>query len=298
MLQIEGLVKRYGTRSVLQGLSLHIFEGEIYGLLGPNGAGKTTTINILCNLLQADAGTIAINGYPVSERTKPWLGIAPQENLVYRSLTCEENLDFFGRLYGLPGAERRRRVQYCLEAVGLADRAATPAERLSGGMRRRLSMAIALIHNPKLIVLDEPTTGLDIEARYELWELIRTLQRQGMTVLLTTHLLDEAERLCDRIGILKDGSILQEGTLAELRQCIAAEEILTIQTPDEAGAIARAASLGLLHRRYGSDLAFWLPGQWELKEIIQQFEGIPLDAIARQPVRLEHIYIELTQQSS
>jgi len=298
MLQIEGLVKRYGTRSVLQGLSLHILEGEIYGLLGPNGSGKTTTINILCNLLHADAGTIAINGYPVSEHTKPWLGIAPQENLVYRSLTCVENLDFFGQLYGLAGAERRRRVQYCLEAVGLADRAATPAERLSGGMRRRLSMAIALIHNPKLIVLDEPTTGLDIEARYELWELIRTLQRQGMTVLLTTHLLDEAERLCDRIGILKDGSILQEGTLAELRRCIAAEEILTIQTPDEAGAIARAVSLGLPHRRYGSDLAFWLPGQWELKDIIERFEGIPLDAIARQPVRLEHIYIELTQQST
>lgn len=298
MLQIEGLVKRYGTRSVLKGLSLKILEGEIYGLLGPNGAGKTTTINILCNLLQADAGTIAINGYPVSERTKPWLGIAPQENLVYRSLSCGENLDFFGRLYGLSGADRRRRVQYCLDAVGLADRRSTPTERLSGGMRRRLSMAIALMHNPKLIVLDEPTTGLDIEARYELWELIRTLQRQGMTVLLTTHLLDEAERLCDRIGILKEGAILREGTLAELQTCIAAKEILTIQTSDEAAAIARATSLGLPHRRYGSDLAFWLPEQWELKEIIDRFEGVPLDAVARQPVRLEHIYIELTQQSN
>jgi len=295
MLQIQGLKKNYGPRTVLRDLNLHIPTGEIYGLLGPNGAGKTTTINILSNLLQADAGTIQINGQPVSDRTKPWLGIAPQENLVYRSLTCIENLNFFAQLYGIPPKERRQRVQTCLESVGLGDRATTLADRLSGGMKRRLSMAIALIHQPKLVVLDEPTTGLDIEARYDLWELIRTLQKQGMTVLLTTHLLDEAERLCDRIGFLKQGTILQEGTLTELRQLIPAQEILTIQTPDEAGAIARAQTLNLTHRRYGSDLAFWLPHHLELKDIIAQFDGIPLDAIARQPVRLEHIYLEVTK---
>jgi len=294
MLYIEGLEKRYGDRRVLQGLNLQIPDGEIYGLLGPNGAGKTTTINILSNLLRADAGTVLINGHPVSERTKPWLGIAPQENLVYRSLTCAENLDFFGRLYGLSAGVRRRRVAECLAAVGLGDRASSPAERLSGGMLRRLSLAIALIHQPKLVVLDEPTTGLDIEARYELWELIRTLQRQGMTVLLTTHLLDEAERLCDRIGFLRQGTIPQEGTLAELRQLIPAQEILTLQTGDEAGAIARAKTLGFPCRRYGSDLAFWLPQPLELPEIIRLFEGVPLEAIARQPVRLEHIYLEIT----
>jgi len=295
MLRIEGLKKSYGPRIVLQNLHLHILDGEIYGLLGPNGAGKTTTINILSNLLQADAGQIWINGQLVSNRTKPWLGIAPQENLVYRSLTCAENLNFFARLYGLYGKERQRRVQRCLEWVGLSDRATTLADRLSGGMKRRLSMAIALIHQPKLVVLDEPTTGLDIEARYDLWELIRTLQKQGMTILLTTHLLDEAERLCDRIGFLKQGTILQEGTLTELRQLIPAQEILTIQTPDEEGAIARAQTLGLTHRRYGNDLTFWLPHHLELKDIIEQFDGVVLDAIARQPVRLEHIYLEVTK---
>lgn len=295
MLKIEGLKKNYGPRTVLRDLNLHIPTGEIYGLLGPNGAGKTTTINILSNLLQADAGQIYINGQPVSERTKRWLGIAPQENLVYRSLTCAENLSFFAHLYGIAGKECKRRVQLCLEAVGLGDRASTIAERLSGGMKRRLSMAIALIHQPLLVVLDEPTTGLDIEARYDLWELIRTLQKQGMTILLTTHLLDEAERLCDRIGFLKQGTILQEGTLTELRQLIPAQEILTIQTPDEAAAIARAQALNLTHRRYGSDLAFWLPHHLELKDIIAQFDGVPLDAIARQPVRLEHIYLEVTK---
>jgi len=295
VLRIEGLTKAYGQRSVLRGLNLHILPGQIYGLLGPNGAGKTTTINILCNLLKPDSGLIEINGWVVSEATKQWIGVAPQENLVYKSLTCAENLDFFARIYGLSNADRKTRVRACLDSVGLTDRANSPAETLSGGMQRRLSMAIALIHQPKLVVLDEPTTGLDIEARYEVWELIRQLQTQGMTVLLTTHLLDEAERLCQRIGILKQGQIAAEGSLADLQQLISAKEILTIHTSQEQQAIDRGNALGFPHRRYGSDLAFWLPEAMELKDILAHFEGIPLDSVARQPVRLEHIYVEVTQ---
>lgn len=295
MLRIEKLKKSYGKLPVLQDLTLHIAQGEIYGLLGPNGAGKTTTINILCNLLQADSGAIAINNQPVSEATKPLIGVAPQENLLYKTLTCEENLNFFARIYGLPAKERQKQVQACLAAVNLADRAKSPVETLSGGMQRRLNIAAALVHHPKLAILDEPTTGLDIEARYEVWELIRRLQDQGMTILLTTHLLDEAERLCQRIGILKNGRILAEGSLAELRQKIPAQEIVVVQTKDEESAIARAQKYGFIHRRYGNDLAFWLPEHLELKEIISRFDGIPLDSIARQPVRLEHIYVEVTQ---
>ncbi len=162
-------------------------------------------------------------------------------------------------------------------------------------MKRRLSMAIAMIHEPQLLILDEPTTGLDIEARYEIWDLIRTLQTQGITILLTTHLLDEAERLCQRIGILKQGSIIAEGTLAELAQVIPAQEIVIVRTPDEATAIACAREHGFIPRRYDNDLAFWLPCHLELKDIIACFNGIPLDSIARQPVRLEHIYLEVTQ---
>lgn len=295
MLRIERLTKAYGQRSVLRGLNLQILPGQIYGLLGPNGVGKTTTINILCNLLKPDSGLIEINGWAVSEATKQWIGVAPQENLVYKSLTCAENLDFFARIYGLSNADRKMRVQTCLASVGLTDRANSPAETLSGGMQRRLSMAIALIHQPKLVVLDEPTTGLDIEARYEVWELIRQLQTQGMTVLLTTHLLDEAERLCQRIGILKQGQIAAEGSLADLQQLIPAKEILTIHTSQEQQAIDRGNALGFPHRRYGSDLAFWLPEAMELKDILTHFEGIPVDSMARQPVRLEHIYVEVTQ---
>lgn len=297
MLRIEKLSKSYGKRSVLQDLTLHISPGEIYGLLGPNGAGKTTTINIICNLSKADSGAIAINNQPVSEATKPLIGVAPQENLAYKSLSCEENLNFFAQIYGLRGQDRRQRVQASLAAVKLADRAKSPVETLSGGMQRRVNIAIALVHQPKLVILDEPTTGLDIEARYEIWELIRQLKRQGITILLTTHLLDEAERLCQRIGILKHGRILAEGSLAELQQRIPAQEIVVVQTQSEERAIARAREWGFTHRRYGNDLAFWLPEHLELKEIISRFDGIPLDSIARQPVRLEHIYVEVTQQN-
>ncbi len=293
MLHLDRVSKAYGKRPVLQDLSLSVAAGEIYGLLGPNGAGKTTTLNILCNLLKADRGTIRINDQPVSERTKLLIGVAPQETLIYRYLTCQENLQFFANLYGLRGRSLPSRLQTCLAAVGLSDRATSLAETLSGGMQRRLSLAIALIHQPKLLILDEPTTGLDLEARFEMWELIRQLQRDGITILLTTHLLDEAERLCDRIGLLKQGQLIAAGSLAELRQLIPAQEIVLVQTTQEEQAIARATELNYPHHRYGNDLAFWLPAPLELKEILAQFDGIPLDSIARQPVRLEHIYLEV-----
>jgi ABC-2 type transport system ATP-binding protein len=296
VLNIEKLNKSYGKRSVLQDLTLHIRAGEIYGLLGSNGAGKTTTINILCNLLQADSGTIAINNQPISEETKKLIGVAPQENLLYKTLSCEENLNFYARIYGLNAQQRRQQVKTSLGAVNLSDRAKSPVETLSGGMQRRLNIAVALVHQPKLVILDEPTTGLDIEARYEIWDLIRRLKNQGITILLTTHLLDEAERLCQRIGILKGGRIVAEGSLEELRQRIPAQEIVVVQTVEEEKAIARAKECGFTHRRYGNDLAFWLPQPLELKEIISHFDGIPLDSIARQPVRLEHIYVEVTRQ--
>ncbi|MFB8791557.1 MAG: ABC transporter ATP-binding protein [Potamolinea sp.] len=297
MLHIKGVNKAYGKRQVLQDLALHIPAGEVYGLLGPNGAGKTTTINILCNLLRADTGEITINNQQVSEATKSLIGVAPQENLLYKSLSCEENLNFYAQIYGLKRKIRKQQVWESLEAVNLIDRAKSAVETLSGGMQRRLNIAVALVHQPKLVILDEPTTGLDIEARYEIWDLIKRLQSQGITILLTTHLLDEAERLCQKIGILKGGSIVAEGSLDELRRLIPAKEIVVVQTHQEAEAIARGQEHGFSHRRYGNDLAFWLPQQLELKEIISHFDGITLDSIARQPVRLEHIYMEVTSKN-
>jgi ABC-2 type transport system ATP-binding protein len=295
MLKIDNLNKAYGKRQVLQNLNLQINSGEVYGLLGANGAGKTTTINIICNLLKADSGEVIINNQPVSEATKKIIGIAPQENLLYKTLSCEENLNFFADIYGLDKQTRQKQVRETLAAVNLLDRAKNPVETLSGGMQRRLNIAVALVHQPQLVILDEPTTGLDIESRYEIWELIRQLKNQGITVLLTTHLLDEAERLCQRIGILKNGRILAEGSLTELRKLIQAQEIVVVQTGDEKKAIARAQEYGLTYRYYGGDLAFWFPQSLELKEIITRFDGIAIDSISRQPVRLEHIYMEVTK---
>jgi ABC-2 type transport system ATP-binding protein len=296
VLHIQNLHKSYGQRAILQGLNLHLLPGEIYGLLGPNGAGKTTTIQILCGLVKADRGQIRLQDQQVSEATKALIGLVPQENLLYGSLTAAENLHFFARLYGLSKAQRQERVPQCLDQVGLLDRAKSRAEVLSGGMQRRLSTAIALIHHPKLLILDEPTTGLDIDARVEIWKLIWQLQKQGMTILLTTHLLDEAERLCDRIGILRAGKLVAEGSLTQLRQFVNAQEIAIIQTPDTAQAIEHAQSMGFPCRWYGDDLAFWLPEAWELKEILSRFEGVAIDSIARHPVRLEHIYDEVLKR--
>ncbi len=297
MLEIENLHKAYGKHSVLNGLTFTIHSGEVYGLLGPNGAGKTTTINLICALLKATSGTIRINQQPPSKLTQSWIGVAPQENLLYTTLTCQENLNFYGKIYGLKHKHRQERIRECLAAVNLLERANSPVGTLSGGMQRRMNIAVALVHYPKLLILDEPTTGLDIEARYEIWELIQQLKKQGMTILLTTHLLDEAQRLCQRICILKNGKIVAEGTLDELRKFIPAQEIVILQTPDEKTAILRGQELGFPHRYYGGDLAFWLPEVLDLKQILDCFEGLPIDSISRQSVQLEHIYLEVTQNS-
>jgi ABC-2 type transport system ATP-binding protein len=297
VLEIRGLGKAYNGREVLRNLSLTAYPQEVYGLLGPNGAGKTTTINILCNLLVRDRGTIEFKQKPISDATKSLIGIAPQENLLYKSLSCQENLNFYGQLYGLTRQQRKEQINWCLEAVKLRDRATSRVANLSGGMQRRLNIAIAIVHQPQLLILDEPTTGLDIETRYEIWALINQLRDSGMTIILTTHLLDEAEKLCQRIGILKAGTIVAEGTLETLKQFIPAESILILKTPEEEQAMQRGMELGYTPRRYGNELAFWLPEAKQLKTIVDEFTGIPLESLACQPVNLEHIYLEIMQKS-
>jgi ABC-2 type transport system ATP-binding protein len=297
MLHIDQLTKRFGDRLALDRISLRIEPGEVYGLLGPNGAGKTTTINLICNLLQPDLGTICIAGTPVSDRTKPWVGVTPQRDLLYASLSCAENLEFLAQIYGVPRAIRRSRIARCLELVGLSDRAKSTVETLSGGMQRRLSIAAALIHGPKLVVLDEPTTGLDVEARFEIWNLIRQLQQAGITVLLTTHLLDEAERLCQRIGVIRQGRLLAQGTLAELQQRWVPTQSLGIVQAEDHLVEARAQALGWPTRHYGDGLVVWLPEQIGVRELLEKFDGIDVRSVAVQQVRLEQIYLEITQQA-
>ncbi len=296
LLKIDKLRKSFGARAVLHDLSFAVATNEVYGLLGPNGAGKTTTINILGNLLAADAGVVTIDAQPPSEATKHFIGVAPQEIALYENLTCEQNLKFFASLYGLDSATRERRVRDLIEQFHLQEYRHTAAATLSGGWKRRLNIAVALIHSPKLLVLDEPTVGLDVEARHELWELIRALQASGVSILLTTHDLDEAERLCSRLGILQSGSLVAEGTLEELRKLVPAEELAIISTEDQDAVHRRADTLQLACRYYGKDLTLLLPRKHSLKEVVDMLDGISLHSVSLQSVRLEQVYMEVTRE--
>ena len=219
VLECHGLRKRYGNRQAVDGVAFHVGQGETYGLLGPNGAGKTTTISMLCGIIERDEGEVVVAGAPIgTDRpvAKAAVGYVPQDIALYPDLTGRENLRFFGRLQGLAGAELNQRVEAVLEVVGLLDRADDRVGSYSGGMQRRANIAAGLIHSPKLLVLDEPTVGVDPQSRNAILESIEALGTEGMAVLYTTHYMEEAERLCDRMGIIDEGRIIAEGTRREL----------------------------------------------------------------------------------
>ncbi len=296
LLTVERLVKGYGDRPVLREVSLTLQRGEIYGLLGPNGAGKTTILEIVAGLVPPDRGWVYLEGQPIGPMTKTQIGVAPQKNLLYGSLTCRENLEFFGALYGLGGAKLRRQVAFCLEAVNLAHCAHRPVESLSGGTVRRVNIAAALVHGPKLAILDEPTTGIDVETQQEIWQVLRRLRDCGLTVLLTTHFLAEAEQLCGRLGILKGGKLLAEGTLAELQRHVPAAQILTLATTETPKAIARCQELGWTWRERGDALDVWLPEPQTLNAALAPFADLAVDGATLHPVTLDRIYREVTRE--
>jgi len=223
MIHIDGLVKKYGDRLVVDGLSLEIAKGEVFGLLGPNGAGKTTTIRMLTVLTKPTAGTIMIDGCDHGEQCiKAVIGVVPQHFNLDIELTAWENLELHGRLHHMPAEVRRQRIAELLEYVELSDRAHDMVQKFSGGMKRRLMIARALLHQPKVLFLDEPTVGLDPQVRRRLWELIRRLKGEGLTVLLTTHYIEEAESLCQRVAILEKGKLIALDTPAALCQRLGA----------------------------------------------------------------------------
>jgi ABC-2 type transport system ATP-binding protein len=210
-LRIDGLVKRYGDFTAVDGISLQVQEGEFFGLLGPNGAGKTTTINAIVGLAQISGGSIALFGHDVERdwrAARRQVGLAPQEYNFDRYLNIRDVLIYQAGYYGLRGAAVAKRADLLLERFGLASKAKQVYTRLSGGMKRRLTLARALIHEPPLVILDEPTAGVDVELRLELWSLLRELNTNGTTIILTTHYLEEAEELCDRIGIIRAGKLV------------------------------------------------------------------------------------------
>jgi len=218
MLSLSNVRKSFGRIVAVDGLSLSVRKGEVLGLLGPNGAGKSTSVSLAVGLLAPESGTVTIEGHgnPVAPEVRQEIGVAPQALALYDLLTGEENLRFFGEVYGLSGDALDRRVAWCLDFVGLTDRKGDRAGGYSGGMKRRLNLAAAVLHDPELLLLDEPTVGVDPQSRNKIFESIETLHRDGRTIIYTTHYMEEAERLCDRIAIIDAGKLLALGTLSEL----------------------------------------------------------------------------------
>jgi ABC-2 type transport system ATP-binding protein len=246
VLECRGLRRYYGKLVAVDGVGFHIDHSETYGLLGPNGAGKTTSISMIAGLLERDAGEVMVAGEQMtthSVRAKSALGYVPQDLAIYPDLSGRENLMFFARLYGMSTAEARRRSDEVLDLTGLADRAGDQTKQYSGGMKRRLNIGIGLLHRPRLLILDEPTVGVDPQSRNAILESVEGLSGAGMAVLYTTHYMEEAERLCDRIGIIDHGKLIAEGTRAELVSMVGeGDQVRLSATGNLAGAAADLAA--------------------------------------------------------
>ncbi len=247
MIQIEHLRKCYGSLVAVDDVSFDVRDGEIFGLLGPNGAGKTTTMNMICGVLQPDDGQVLVGGRNIwvePKKVKQSLGVVPQEIAVYEDLTARDNLRFWGSLYGLRGAKLYSRIDEVLSRVGLADRAGDKVGTYSGGMKRRLNLCMGLLHRPEFLLLDEPTVGIDPQARLNILDVIQEVAAAGTTVLYTTHYMDEAELLCDRIAIMDQGCVLAIGSLEELTKRAGEAEVLRLTGPfGEIGAVDRLGAI-------------------------------------------------------
>lgn len=238
LLLVRRLTKAFGAVRAVDELSFEVQPGEIYGLLGPNGAGKTTTISMVCGLLKPDAGDVFVDGtgfWSDPVRAQRMMGVVPQDVALYEEMTGRENLEFWGRVAGLSGGDVRRRAGELVEALSLTDRARDPIRTYSGGMKRRINLGCALLHRPKLLLLDEPTVGIDPQARANILEFVRRLCGEGTGILYTTHYLEEAESLCRRVGILDHGRLLAEGTLSELQERLGGDRLFVLEG-DLAGA--------------------------------------------------------------
>lgn len=220
MIEVQDLKKSYGDLLAVDGVSFTAEAGQVFGLLGPNGAGKSTTIGCISGLLEPTSGRVSVLGHDVAREgriARQGLGVVPQDLAIYEDLSARENLRFWGAAYGLPRGDLDRRASHVLERIGLADRDKEAVSKFSGGMKRRLNLGCAMMHEPKVILLDEPTVGVDPQSRVQLLELVRESVDQGACVLYSTHYMEEAESLCDRLGIIDHGKLIAHGTLAELR---------------------------------------------------------------------------------
>ncbi len=290
MLRVDNLVKSWGCTRAVDKLSFEIGSGEIYALVGPNGSGKTTTIGMITGLVSPDAGSVHVD---TGNAARP--GFAAQELSLYRDLTPRENLQFFGRMHSLDRRQAAVRARELLELFKFNGQPEVPTCNLSGGWQRRLHVAIALVQRSSVVILDEPTAGLDIEARMELWAIIRSLRADGISFLISTHDLVEAERMCDRVGILQAGQLVAQGTMSELQQLVPAVRLAEVESTDLEAVRRRCSELGWRIRNYAGRMTAWLPERLELADVIQHLSGLPLSSVAMREVGLEHIWLEVTR---
>jgi len=299
---IKDLRRSFNGREAVRGVSLEIEEGEIFGLLGPNGAGKTTTISMISTRIRPTSGEIEVYGKSVTRDVngaRRLLNVAPQEEALYPSLTGEENLVFFCRLYGVPNAERRHRVEEALELVQLTARKDDRVSTYSGGMRRRLNLGCAVVTRPRVLLLDEPTVGVDPHSRGHIFDAVRNLRAEGMTVVYTTHYMEEAEDLCDRIGIMDEGRLIALGTLPQILSRSRANEVIELrlaEPPSDLDAIGRVDGV-LRVEPVGNELRIFTSRASRVLAALCGTPALldqPIVTTKVTPVTLENVFLELT----
>jgi linearmycin/streptolysin S transport system ATP-binding protein len=303
MIEVSGLRKQFGDLIAVNDVSFTARPGEIFGLLGPNGAGKTTTLSCISGLLKPSAGRVAIQGHDVvldGLAARRSLGVVPQEIALYEEISATQNLAYWGGVYGLSGSELERRIKEVLEVSGLLDRSREAVKRFSGGMKRRLNFACGIIHRPKVLLLDEPTVGVDPQSRINLLDLVRREAGLGTCILYTTHYMEEAEQLCDRLAIIDHGRLIAEGTLRELRERTAERDVIRLsgQFPAD-GLQAILGKVGdiKVHRQDGGQLVLSVKeAPRTLPRLLEALSAAGADireTTLSQP-SLENLFIELT----
>jgi ABC-2 type transport system ATP-binding protein len=303
VLECRALRRCFGKLVAVDGVGFHVDAGETYGLLGPNGAGKTTSISMIAGLLDRDSGEVTVAGEPMttrSVRAKNAIGYVPQELAIYPDLSGRENLMFFARLYGMPTSAAKRRTDEVLTITGLADRAGDQTKQYSGGMKRRLNIGIGLLHQPKLLILDEPTVGVDPQSRNAILESVEGLSGAGMAVLYTTHYMEEAERLCDRIGIIDHGKLIAEGTRDDLVSLLGeGDQVRLSATGDLAAAAADLAARSWVRQAKALDGSIDLVvenARGELPAILTEVAavGVTVRSVEVAEPDLEAVFLYLT----
>ncbi len=303
MIQLRSVSKSYGNIEAVKDVSFSIEKGEIFGILGPNGAGKSTIVNILNTLVKPDKGDVIIDGVNIKDdghTIKLIMGVVPQEIALYEELSAYENLMFWGGLYDIPQPELKANVNNTLEIVDLSGRKNDRIKTFSGGMKRRINIACSLLHNPKILVLDEPTVGVDPQNRNHIFEVIERLNNDGMTIIYTTHYMEEAERFCDKIAIIDVGSIIAQGTLKELRKVSDVKDLITVKLADSGNEIiSRITSVNSLYKFDGTTNTLKVECVNITRDIsiiinhIQNSGGV-IERIYTQGTNLESIYLKLT----